>query len=176
MGTYAYLAPRYFATNYFKAASPVLPRASTVVTDRLIFRRICSILDGTRRFGRILLAASDRPTPIPFHFYPLAIVQPSRWVETEDATATELIKSVHFLITLSVRHTGAIAGFEELDKLTCLAQNLLDGSDLGGIALPELTRLSRGAMRPSRGELRVVLEGVAAYVVNRVSGRDDQSQ
>lgn len=59
----------------------------------------------------------------------------------------------------------------ELDRLGALVQNTIDGSDLGGPALPDLTKCRQGKYqdKPS-GEVRLVLSWEATVLISGYAG------
>ena len=52
------------------------------------------------------------------------------------STRSDLVRRVTFTLTLVVRDEDPAARFDALDRLTSVAQNAIDGSDLGGAACP----------------------------------------
>src|SRR5262249_32127633 len=105
---------------------------------------------------------------------PLAVVVPTGWTEADDAGSDGLVRHVTYTLTLVVRDEDATARFQGLDRLTSVAQDAIDGSDLGGVCLSALTRLRSGRHDPAspHPEGRSAITGTFAYLIPSPSGHD----
>jgi hypothetical protein len=145
--------------------------------DRDAFDALVGILLGSREFARATLALSSEPDSADQWPHPLARVLPDSWSEAPDTTANQLIRSVHFRIEISVQHSEPQCRFALADRLTALAQNLIDGSTLDGTCIAGLTKLMRGRYQAgtSRPTLTVELAGRFAYRIPSLSSRNTSS-
>lgn len=98
-----------------------------------------------------------------------AVVAPADWEQTDESDDEEEVQStrrVHWTLTLIVRDDDPETRERTLDRLLAVSQNALDGQALGGITIPDWTRLRRGRYgTPSGPEQRMTVTGEFAYWV-----------
>jgi hypothetical protein len=169
-----YYAPSYFSPAYFPTF--VLESTSTAdgYGDRHALAAIVLALDGTGEFADVLLAADPEHPTLGGDRTPLAVVFPTDWTEADESDPTVNLRQVTYSLTLMVRGENPAQRYELLDRLTSVAQNTLDGSDLCGGCLPALTKLRRGTYGSveRHPEQHVTLVGTFSYLVSSNTGHD----
>jgi hypothetical protein len=175
-----YLASDFFAASYFGGVDPIhaagSPAMAPGVSDREAFDAIVGVLTASGEFADVLFGRAPCAAIITAAAHPLAVVIPDRWSETVDIDPDHRIRSASYRLLLAVRDGEPRAGYRHLDRLACLAQNLLDQTDLGGRTLAALTRLDRGRpMSSSFPEQWMLLRGEFAYRFARADGRNATS-
>ena len=97
-----------------------------------------------------------------------------QWTESDETDPCLLIRRVVYQLSLLVRDEDSSRRIEQLDRLSSVAQNTLDGSDLNGGCLPALTKLRQGKFDQGlrHPEQRVVLDGEFTYLVPSYTGHD----
>ena len=163
-----YNAPTYFAPAYFYGASssasvtptdPVKPTDPVTPTDPVIphvpgpdrppFLALVGLLEATGAFEDVILGSSSRRGLAGAGTYPLAVVTPKGWEESDDVDPTLIVHRTTFAITIVVKEEDGRAGYYRLDCLTTAIKDVVDRSDLGGTCLPALTRIFAGRYEPS---------------------------
>src|SRR5262245_54247445 len=160
-----YFAPDYFPKLYFAyyyASIGVQPgplRASCAMS-----RAISSILSKLERMGcfaEVRLGSDPNDGPLRAEGYPLAMLVPESWHETDDSQIGFRVRSVLFQLVLVAREMDAEAAFRLLDGLSSRVQGALEGSTLDGNCHASRTRLRAGQYngREAFPEQRFVLRG-----------------
>lgn len=149
----------------------------TSTRDADVLARIADALASSNEFAEVV--AGRLPDPPPTEgLYPRAWIRFDRWSERSLGDPEVKRRDVQFSLTISTR-----AGFDaesELDRLACLAQDVLEGSDFGGLCLPPSSLVSDGRFAPYFGavtagtaraaELAVILTVRAAYLIDGYRG------
>ncbi|WP_435021265.1 hypothetical protein TA3x_002283 [Tundrisphaera sp. TA3] len=159
-----YFSPTYFSPAYFSnlaiAPSPVPVTVPARTRDRQSYRAILDALSEGGEFDQILFGQAGPRARAGADSYPVLMVIPKGWEEIDDADPTSLVRRAKFALTIVIRDEDPERGFDELDRLACLVVDALDGSDLGGTALPALTKVrSARYPRAANPEQIVELEG-----------------
>jgi hypothetical protein len=166
-----YFAPDFFSPFYF---APLLSINSDPpdepegpYRDCNAFAAVIAALDATNEFACVVFGMTANRRPVGSDLAPVAVITPDRWSESDDADPSVVLRQVVFSLTLIVREEASTYGFDQLDRLTCLAQNAIEGSDLGGGSLKTLTRVRSGSYDTEAPypEQRVVLRGEFAYLI-----------
>jgi hypothetical protein len=172
-----YFSPSFFSPFYFSptttASAPTAPAPG--YRDRDAFAAIIAALEASGEFATVVIGSplDDRVTA---GNDPWALVTPTEWEEGDDADPIVCVRRVSFTLTIVVRHEDPGERFQRLDRLTAVAQDAIDGSDLNGGCLPALTRLRRGRLddRPRHPEQRVTLSGEFSYLITAYNGHDTE--
>jgi hypothetical protein len=171
-----FFAPAYFSPFYFPRLSAGAGSGSAVSTfrDHDIFSWMAAALRATGEFADVQLATSAQGRTAGADRAPIAIVTPEGWSEADLTDPTLLVREVTFTVTIIARGEEQAVVYDALDRLTCVAQNVIGGSDLGGMALSPLTRLHRGRFntKSTSPEQGVVLSGEFTYLVPSSAGHD----
>lgn len=169
-----YLIQDYFPSDYFDSIDPLGAELADV-SDREAYATIVGLLATTRQFADVLFGKPLASWPASAATSPVAVVVPHGWSEAEDSDPSTLIRSVSYELTLAVRGDDPWASFDQIDRLSCLAQNLLDGADLGGRTLASLTRLGGGRLVSSTpfSDQHLTMHGEFTYPISRLVGRDE---
>ncbi len=174
-----YFAPTFYSPFYFAplaapGSSPLGPAAG--YGDGDAFAAVVAALQQTGEFAGVSFGTTPDRRAAGAALTPVAVVTPTGWSEVDDADPIVPLRQVFFSLTLVVRGDDPTASYGELDRLTCLAQNAIDGADLGG-NIPPLTRLRRGAYdgSPVRPEQGVTLLGEFSYLVPSLTGHSTNS-
>lgn len=97
----------------------------------------------------------------------VAVVTPSDWEQTDESDDEDTVQSTRrarWTLTIIVREEDPETRERLLDQLLTTSQNALDGQTLGGITIPDWTRLRRGRYEPPVDvEQRMVVTGEFAY-------------
>jgi hypothetical protein len=112
--------------------------------DADAFSAMVATLASTGVFADVLFGTNPDRMSAGADLSPVAVITPEAWVEIDDADPNVIVRHVSFNLSLIVRDENPEWRFDELDRLSCIALNALDGSDLGGGSLPSMTRLQRG--------------------------------
>ena len=174
----SYFSPQYFSPMYF--APPALagvvtpPAPAAGYRDRDAFGAIVAALVATGGLAEVAIGQPPGRALVGPDRVPLAVVTPEGWEEEDDADPIVNVRHVSYSLTLVVRGEDVMDRYQQLDLLTSVVQDALDGSDLGGGCLPALTKLRRG--RPDPGarhpEQRVILSGEFSYLISTQAGHD----
>lgn len=174
-----YFAPTFFSPFYF----PSLVRdggagaAAPPYRDQDAYASIAAALGATGAFAGVFFGVTADTLTAGAGQLPAAVITPDLWFETDDTDPVVIVRRVSFLLTLIVRDDDPVLRFHKLDLLSSLAQNAIDGSDLGGGCLAALTktRWGRFGTTPAYPEQSVVLHGEFTYLVPGWDGRSTTS-
>lgn len=142
--------------------------------DRDSFQALIDILSSAGEFASVAFGLGSDPRGTDLMPRPLVRLAPDGWTETPDSTPGAFLRTVRYSLTIAVAHPDPWERFLAADRLSAVAQNLLDGSDLAGTCLAALSKLERGRF-PSldlHPELRIVLEGSFSYRIPSPGVRD----
>ena len=172
-----YFAPTYFSPFYFptlKAGSGSSGSTALLYRDRDAFSSIASGLTATGEFADVFFGPSPGMRAAGANRSPAALITPEGWTEIDDSDPILVVRHVTYTLTIIVRDEDPLARYELLDRLSCVAQNAIDGSDLVGVCLPGLTKLRRGRFdqKPNHPEQSVVLVGEFSYVIPSFTGHN----
>ena len=105
---------------------------------------------------------------------PVAQFALDTWSESADTFTGPLLRLVTYKLTLAVRTESAFDRFQQIDRLTSIAQNALEGSTLGGNCLSALSRVHHGHLdsKSTHPELRAILIGQFGYIVPSGTGHN----
>ncbi len=180
MFTKTYFGATYFSPMYFAASTAGIvvtvppPPGPRGYRDRNAFAAIVAALESTGEFAAVLLGSPAYRTLVGADRTPMAVISPTEWDEEDDADPIFNVRHVSYLLTLICR--GEIPGerYEQLDRLTSVVQNALDGSNLDGGCLPALTKFRRGRpdLSARHPEQRILLEGEFTYLISTQAGHD----
>jgi len=170
----AYFSPMYFAapgTGNVVSAPPPPPPG---YRDRDAFAAIVAALESTGEFAAVVLGSPADRALVGADRAPMAVVSPTDWDEEDDADPVFNVRHVSYTLTLICRGEDHEVRYEQLDRLTSVVQDALDGSDLAGGCLPALTKFRRGRPDPSarHPEQRLVLAGEFTDLINTQAGHD----
>ena len=142
--------------------------------DRDAFRAIRTALLITEEFADALLGTTPQQRLGGADRTPIAVITPEGWIELDDVDPAVSVRQVFFTLTLIVRDEDAVTRYEALDRLSCLAQNVLDGTDLGGVCFPALTKIRKGRFDPGsrHPEHAVTLHGEFSYMIPAFNGHN----
>lgn len=163
-----FFAPRFFSPSYFPslaAAGGVAP--DPVYGDRDAYAALVASLVATGEFADVFFGTTSDQRPGGADSMPAAVVTPDGWAEADDVDPVVLVRQVSFTLTVVARAEDPLGRYETLDRLSCVAQNAIDGSDLGGTCLPALTKLRQGRFDPrsNQPEQSLILQGEFTYLV-----------
>ena len=170
----SYFSPMYFASSDSGSGGGTGPPAPTVgYRDRDAYAAIVAILGASGEFADVAFGLPLDRAVISPHRIPLAVVSPAGWVEVDDVDPIVNVRQVSYTLTLVVRGEDGYGRFQQLDRLTSVVQDALDGSDLGG-CLPGLTKLRKGRPDPDarHPEQRLILTGEFTYLIFTQAGHD----
>jgi hypothetical protein len=161
---------------YFNPASypqSYSPPSGTASGDIEAFAALAARLAATGRFASVALGSPDDVKDLGSDQLPAALIGPLAWTEVADASSEAVIRHVSYSLCLTARYSDAAEGYCVLAALSTVAQNALDGDDLGGRVIPSLSRLGRGRIELSSPALlrRVLLSGEFGYAVSDVTAR-----
>jgi hypothetical protein len=172
----SYFSKAYFSPNYFSSTMSAqgVPTAPTGYRDRDAFEAIKTVLSATGEFAAVVFGTPADDLAAGADQIPMAIITPNEWEEVDDVDPIVGVRHVSYTLTLATRDEDPQTRFEQLDRLTSIAQNTLDGTDLNGGCVPALTRLRRGRFetKPRHPEQRVILSGEFSYLISTYSGHD----
>jgi hypothetical protein len=172
-----FFAPTYYSPFYFPslvtdggAPPPAAPR----YRDMDAFGAIVAALTATGEFADVAFGTTLDRWAAGADQTPAAVITPDSWAEVDDVDPVQLVRRVAFLLTLVVRDEDPAARFDALDRLTTVAQNAIDGRDLGGTNLPALTLLRRGRFDPNSQppEQGVILRGEYTFLIPSMTGHN----
>jgi hypothetical protein len=170
-GPALYFAPTFFSPYYFPPLAPWAGQAGVPgpagYRDRDAFDAIVSALASTGEFADVLYGYPPDLGVVSAGAAPSAIVTPERWAEYDDVDPTVIVRQVSFTITLLVRDEDAGRRYDDLDRLSSVVANVLDGSSLNGGCMPALTMIREGQFDASsrHPEQRLRLRGEFSYLV-----------
>jgi hypothetical protein len=173
----SYFAPTYFSPFYFPPlSSGVGPSGPPIAVyrDGDVFTSLAAALASTGEFADVFFGPVQGMNAAGANRTPAAVIVPEGWSEADEVDPVELVRRVTFTITIIARDEDALARYQTLDRLSSVAQNAIDGSNLGGTCLPALTKLGRGVFdaRPDHPEQSVALSGEVTYLVPSLTGHN----
>lgn len=147
---------------------------SEIYSDGDAFEAIEELLRGTGAFSTVAFAVPAELDMIGADRLPAAVVMPLGWSETRDVDGGA-IRHVSYVLTLLVRAEDGHERFRGLDELAQAARAAIEGSDLDGGCLTELTRLGQGRyeLGLKRQEGRLVVSGAFAYPITGVTSPEE---
>ena len=167
-----YYAPTYFPPSYFYGGAPPSSIVVPVVTesqgrDRAPYEALLGLLRATGVFEEVIFGASTQRSQAGSDSYPLAVVTPKGWEESDDYDPTSISRRVSFAVTVVVKGQDGCSEFDQLDQLSSAIQGVVDRSDLGGTCLGPLTKIRSGRYGSSTHypEQSVELEGEFASII-----------
>lgn len=172
-----YFPPTFFSPFYFPsfiAAGGGSGAPNSPYRDRDAFASMVTALTASGEFAGVLFGTTAAATVGGANVAPAAVITPDTWFETDDCDPVVIVRHVSFTLTLVARDEDPLARYQTLDRLTCISLNAIDGSDLGGVCLPALTRLRRGQFdtTSTSPEQSVVLHGEFTYLVPSFTGHN----
>jgi hypothetical protein len=170
MAPVLFYAPTYFSPYYFAPLVPMQIGTSSgmFACDRNIYETILSMLTSTCEFACVVYGTPTDANYAGVDCLSLAILTPGQWVEFDDVDPIALVRQVTYTLTLIARDENSGRRFNELDRLSSVAQNCLDASGFNGVCVPALTKLRRGRYDPisKHPEQRLTLEGEFTYFLD----------
>jgi hypothetical protein len=174
-----YFSPTYFSPFYYPPLL-VQPGGGTngggvsPFRDRDAFDVIITALVDTGEFADVCFGTTADKTVTGADASPLAVVTPDSWEELDDVDPIVVIRHVSYIVTLSVRNEDPTSRYEQLDLLTSIVLNALDGLDLGDTCLPALTKITTGRYEAAarHPEQRLVLTGEFTYLIPSFGGHN----
>jgi hypothetical protein len=112
--------------------------------DQQAYASLLSILSSTGAFQDVILGEALQRSRAGADGYPLAVVTPKGWEESDDFDPVLLVRRVSFTITVVVKSEDGCARLDELDLLASAIQEAVDYSALGGTSLAALTKIRSG--------------------------------
>jgi hypothetical protein len=149
-GLLPYNASTYFAPSYFYGPSsasdsvPVVPMPTPVRGDHNSYLTLIELLNATGMFEEVIFGAATQRGQAGADTYPLAVLTPKGWEESDDVDPTSIVRRVTFSITVVVTSQDGLPQFDQLNRLSCAIKTAIDGSNLDGTCLPALTRIRSG--------------------------------
>jgi hypothetical protein len=188
-GLLPYNAPTYFAPSYFYGPSsstvnvPVAPDPTPTPDPAPTptpvpvggvhesYSTLIALLEATGVFEDVIFGAAIQRSQAGADTYPLAVLTPQGWEESDDVDPTSIVRRMTFSITVVVTSQDALPQFDELNRLSSAITKAVDGSDLAGTCLPALTRIRSGHYVYSNRnpEQSIDLEGEFSSVINPVA-------
>ena len=173
-----YFAPSFFSPHYFPpllgksggtGGAPISP-----CRDRDAFDAIIAALLSTGEFAAIVFGTTPGRMAAGGDLTPVAVITPEAWAELDDVDPIVVVRQVVFALTIAVRGEEPTSRYEQLDRLSCVVLNAIDGLDLGGACLPALTRIRRGRYESDskHPEQRLVLSGEFSYLIPSLNGHN----
>jgi hypothetical protein len=172
-----FFAPAFFSPYYFPLLVATAPTPNALqYRDLNIFLEIVTALRSTAEFAEVLFGSAPERRASGADRLPAAILTPDEWQEADETDPTFLIRRITFSLTVIAREEDPTSRYSILDRLTCIAQNVVDGSNLGGMTIASLTRLRGGRFDPryTHPEQGVVLSGEFTYIVPSNAGHDTE--
>lgn len=176
-----FYAPTFFTPYYFaefatlgQAGSNPSDATGGTFRDRDAFRAIRAALLVAEEFADVLLGITPEQRAAGPARTPVVVITPDSWSELDDADPVEFVRQVSFSLTLIVRDEDVLTRYESLDRLSCLVQNVLDGTNLGGVCIPALTKIRNGRFDPGskHPEQAMILRGEFSYMIPAFNGHN----
>jgi hypothetical protein len=112
--------------------------------DQQAYASLLSLLSSSGAFQDVIFGDSLQRSQSGADGYPLAVVTPRNWEESDDFDPVLLVRRVSFTITVVVKGEDGGTQFDGLDRLAATIQEVVDHSDLGGTSLAALTKIRSG--------------------------------
>jgi hypothetical protein len=173
-----YFAPSFFSPSYFPPlvvqAGGTNGAAISPYRDGHAFDAILAALINTGEFAAAVFGATPDRIVAGSDATPLAVIAPETWVELDDVDPIVIVRQVAFSLVIVVRGEEPAARYGQLDRLSCVVLNAVDGLDLGGACLPTLTRIRRGRYESDskHPEQRLLLTGEFTYLIPSLNGHN----
>jgi hypothetical protein len=140
--------------------------------DWTVVDAIVAALEATGAFAAV--SAADDPTTRGrgAEVTPIAVVDLDGWDEVDDVDPIEQVRRLAGTIVV-VHRGGTIKAqrLRDLDRLSSIVQDAVDGQSLAGFTLPALTKCRRGRYRARGGEeSRLEIRWEATYLVEGYAG------
>ena len=173
-----YNAPTYFAPSYFYGPSttavdvPVTPDPPPtpvpVACDPYPYPALLALIGSTGVFEDVIFGAATQRSQAGADTYPLAVLTPKGWVESDDYDPTSIVRLETFSITVVVKSEDDLPQYGQLYRLSAAIKDIVDGSDLDGTCLPALTRIRSGQFVDSSRypEQSIILEGEFSSIID----------
>jgi hypothetical protein len=172
-----YYAPTYFPPSYFYEG--VSSSSSVNVTtnptrsgrDQASYAALIGLIEGLGLFEEVIFGSSIQRNQAGADCYPLAVLTPKGWEESDDYDPTSVVRRTIFGITIVVQSQQGEPRFDELDELSSAILGAVDFANLGPLSLPGLTRIRAGRYEPSTHypEQSVELEGEFSSLIESQS-------
>lgn len=142
-GMLPYNAPTYFPPSYFygPASTIIVPVMPGPGCDQDAYAAMLALMASTGEFEEVIFGAATQRSQSGADTYPLAVLTPKGWEESDDVDPTSIVRREIFSISIVVASQDVLPQFDRLDRLSCAIKKAVDGSDLGGSCLPALTRI-----------------------------------
>lgn len=173
-----FFAPSFFTPFYFPPLASGDGGGSGAgasrYRDRDAFAAILQALRDTGEFADVSFGTAPDRRAAGVDLVPAAVVNPDSWSEAEDGDPVVVVRRVAFTVTIVARDEDPLERYDTLDRLGCVAQNALDGVDLGGGSLAALSKTLWGRYEPAvnHPEQWVVLHGEFTYLVPGLDARN----
>ena len=100
----------------------------------------------------------------------IAFVTIDRWREEDPRTGAdgpaEWTRTVEFLLAIVTADEDPVRAQREVDRLSQVASNAINGTSIGGLSMPSMTRLREGRYNIRKPPfLGVTLRGIVAYPI-----------
>ncbi len=176
-----YNAPSYFPASYFygnivsnsppPTPTPTPTPPTPIVTpgrDQEAYAALLALIQGLGVFEEVIYGAAIQRNQAGVDCYPLALLTPKGWEESDDYDPTFVVRRAKFGITIVVQTQDGEPQFDQLDRLSSVVIGVVDFAGLGSQNLPALTRIRTGSYESSTHypEQSVELEGEFASLVN----------
>ncbi len=173
LGQTPYNAPTYFPPTYFyggPAGPTSLPTPPSRIPGRDggCYDALLALLEAIDGLDSVIFGDPTRRSVAGADAYPLAVVTPKGWEETDDTDPTLWVRRVSFTIRLVIRVEEDASPFDRLDQLAAAVQVRVDRSDLNGQCLPPLTKIRAGRYQssPQYPEWSVDLDGEFTLLID----------
>jgi hypothetical protein len=168
-----FFAPTFFSPYYFPSlVAPDGPDTVAALRDGDAFTAILDALAATGEFAVVSFGTTADRRPAGADLAPAAVVTPDAWYEADDTDPVVLVRRVFFTLTIVVRDEDPLARYDAIDRLSCVAQNALDGAALGADCVAALTKTYRGRFEPAptHPEQSVAIHGEFTYLIPSLNG------
>jgi hypothetical protein len=147
-----YNAPSYFPPSYFygngSSASPVPTPVSnnpeTPGRDQAAYAMLLGLIRDLGIFEEVIFGAALQRNQAGAACYPLAVLTPKGWEESDDSDPVLIVRRVRFGITIVVQSQDGQPQFDQLNRLSSAILKAVDFQALGSLSLPPLTRIRSG--------------------------------
>jgi hypothetical protein len=112
--------------------------------DQQAYAALLTLLSSSGAFQDVIFGDALQRSRSGADGYPLAVVTPRSWEESDDFDPVLLVRRVSFTITVVVKGEDGGTQFDVLDGLASALQGVVDHSDLGGTSLAALTKIRSG--------------------------------